>query len=285
MAVIESKGDGYSLFNGVKLPSLPEITNEWLEEHDFGTPEEWDLTEFPEFKYSVIFNEDDERILAFISARQFNVDFDVSPPEIWLGDNEYGFLDILQFELEDGNWRFLLSDVSTIWRFFKLLWSNYDIINTTDNSVYLAASDPIPLDGMNVIEWDGDTTGLEVFPNSPTYVRVSNATDIDVSKEIIAVRHSYVDGTRTSYVSTLVEKTGYFTRSSVARYVEAPSEAYPLTGVYPYRSEGALFVETFAYYPIETGGEEVSKGKAFLLHKMFSKPIAHAMTKKWFWFE
>ena len=34
----------------------------------------------------------------------------------------------------------------------------------------------------------------------------------------------------------------------------------------------------------EDSGDAIPTGKAFLLHRMFSKPYANAMTGKWFWF-
>lgn len=38
-------------------------------------------------------------------------------------------------------------------------WGSHDVLNT-DGTTYLAATGLIPLDGANVIEWDGDTSGL-----------------------------------------------------------------------------------------------------------------------------
>jgi hypothetical protein len=54
----------------------------------------------------------------------------------------------------------------------SILWSNANIYDTSNN-LFLAASDPIPLDGMNVIEWDGDTTGL-VSSSVNTHYKVSD---------------------------------------------------------------------------------------------------------------
>jgi hypothetical protein len=49
---------------------------------------------------------------------------------------------------------FFVDEYEYVCETYSPVWSNHDILNA-DGSVYFAASDPIPLDGMNVIEWDG----------------------------------------------------------------------------------------------------------------------------------
>lgn len=55
----------------------------------------------------------------------------------------------------------------------QVKWSNHDILNT-DGTVYLAASDPIPLDYNTIIRWDGNTEGLVSVAN--VLYKVSNLT-------------------------------------------------------------------------------------------------------------
>ena len=89
----------------------------------------------------------------------------------------------------NGDWVYLNTSTSSFTKMsiesVKLIWSNFDILNE-DGSVYFAASEPISLDGMNVIEWDGDTIGLEMFPGKNAgYYRISSATNIDVAQNIL----------------------------------------------------------------------------------------------------
>lgn len=282
MAVIESKGDGYSLYNGVKLPSLPEITNEWLEEN-LGTPEYLGSTEWPEFKYSAII--DNEYVV--LSARPITVDFYNNETGLFVEDIEEGIYDIFVFCLGEGTWDFYEYNYSIWYSFDTLLWSNHDLIYIPDNSIYLAASDPINLDGMNVIEWDGDATGLETLKLDPNYLLISSAADIDVNKSVISVK--YNGDYYTVWNNDSLDNGGdYYWIKNAVVYVESPSDNFPTSGLYMHSvNNGNLYTSLFAYYPIEEEPEEPknSTGKDFLLHQMFPKGIAFELTGKIYWMQ
>lgn len=57
---------------------------------------------------------------------------------------------------------------------YPVLYSNSNIYRRNDGSLYFAASDPIPLDGYRVVEWDGDPTGLP-FNSDWGFYRVSDS--------------------------------------------------------------------------------------------------------------
>jgi hypothetical protein len=138
---------------------------------------------------------------------------------------------------------------------FVPIWSNFDILNA-DDSVHLATSDPIPLDGMNVIEWDGDTTGLEKFGTINIYC-VSSATNVDVGRNVCAIRTN-VEGRVTSILNaTLLDKGDYYANVA-ARYVAEASEVYPYVGIYLANNGLGTACTLFAYYPINEEPKPIS---------------------------
>ena len=165
-----------------------------------------------------------------------------------------------------------------------LFCSNYDILNTADNSVYLAVSEPISLDGMNVIEWDGDITGLEKHPTVPAYL-VSKATDVDVAKEIIYVTETEY-GVKAAFKGSFTENNGTYMRPPIW-YVADASEAYPTSGVFILKNS-SIQCKLFAYYPIEPAEPEqpeIDCGTLFLLYRIFSPDVFNAITGKKHWAE
>lgn len=238
--VIESKGDGYALYNGVKLPSLPE----------------YDTETYP---YMVILKTSKSYVAyGFPLAPTFSIEED--------GEYYHFSLDSLPFQyfkctksFTKNTWGSLYfyensigEDMSFVGNVF---WSNFDLINITDNSVYLATSEPIPLDSMNVIEWDGDTQGLEPFPRSSDFLFVSDTTDVDTNKEWIGVI-TFRDGAGSVVRrGTPSERDGCWVRTLVASYVPTATADSPTAGLYIYGTD-LRYVSLFAYYPIETGGDE-----------------------------
>ncbi len=226
MAVIESKGDGYSLFNGVKLPSLPV----------------WDKETFP--YASVWHNVVDAQYEFYVSTTRVVVDGSDSGGE---GSSRCRLYTLNT----DGTW----SGPSKTYNFemaplaeYVPVWANTDVINIADNSVYLAASDPIPLDGMNVIEWDGDTTGLESYSTQCYFV--SYNTDLDIAKNAVCVQTN--GATRVE----MMEKgdDGYWALWRNVYYNATPVDDCPLTGI-EFRKNASYHVSLFAYYPVATGGK------------------------------
>lgn len=272
MAVIESKGDGYSLYNGVKLPSLPAYnTEKYRYAHivDMGSRYRLILTDVP-------------------AVANPNTDVDsvaISLPVSGVAVGASGF--IYKDNIIGANWgtfsEFEQDEGYSIVRPSQaLLWSNYDIINTADNSVYLSASEPISLDGMNVIEWDGDTEGLETFPVGTGYYKMSDSVNADISK-VTAVMLRMVNDKVGQTVENWGTNDGYYSVKSYVRYNDVANETVSATGIFV-RSTASYSVRTFAYYPIEEETEN-STGKDFLLHQMFSKGIAFELTGKVYWMQ
>lgn len=272
MAVIESKGDGYSLYNGVKLPILPAYnTEKYRYAHivDMSSRYRLILTDVPA-----------------VADPNTGVDsVAISLPVSGVAGATSGF--IYKDNIIGANWgtfsEFEWDEGYSIVRPSQtLLWSNYDIINTADNSVHLAASEPISLDGMNVIEWDGDTTGLEAHAANTYYV--SNNTDVDASKMGVFVRSSATGALQTLKQNFTIVDNFCHILNTVGCVFEA-SETLPTVGIYIYAKSGTQrYVSLFAYYPIEEETEN-STGKDFLLHQMFSKGIAFELTGKIYWMQ
>ena len=178
MAVTTSNGNGFALYNGVKLPDIDTV---WT-----------DKTAYP---YAIITSFDAALVGYSGSSTIYLLDASgvahynnngvcyKNPPYLscsWFCSYDpdvCSYLSGMGLPITVGEWGGSSpSDIgsgsaqSVVGTVF---WSNADILNTSNNSIFLAASDPIPLDGMNVIEWDGDTTGL-VSSSGNTHYKVSD---------------------------------------------------------------------------------------------------------------
>lgn len=140
--VTQSNGNGFALYNGVKLPNIESVWDRNIYEH------------------AVVYTEwfKDSPYLAVTSTKAY-----------WTGSslkNTETGVPVAVYKIdESGTGWTLYSSSNTTYAYLSYDcqsadWASYDLMDSTDN-IHLAASDPIPLDGMNVIEWDGDTTGLE----------------------------------------------------------------------------------------------------------------------------
>lgn len=155
MAVTKTNGSGFALYGGAMMPNIESV---------------WDQETYP---YALI-TKIDEEIRELFGGIEFVVNFTNYPAEYdgecceiaskypwkWdvrgLVDGQWtAFVDVSE---NDGSTFASLDAPKT-----PTIWASYDVLNA-DGTVYLAATDPIPLDGMTVITWDGDTTGLEVAP-------------------------------------------------------------------------------------------------------------------------
>jgi hypothetical protein len=139
--VTQSKGDGFALYNGAKLPNIDSVWTEYKNTHKYAY-----LSKFSATSYQL-----------FLCP--FSVKHSMpSGPGIASSSGEE-----LVFNLSNGQWSFAYSNTRQTGGYafdtYYTFWSSVDILNTS-GTTRLAASDPIPLDGMEVIEWDGDTTGL-----------------------------------------------------------------------------------------------------------------------------
>lgn len=260
MAVIESKGDGFALYNGVKLRNIDTV---------------WDKKKY---LYAVVHTAENGAYYLTLNTISRIIDA--------YGDcavSASGKSSRYRWDADGNEWNAMAidRDVRPDTDYFAsntLSWTNHDIINTADNTVYLAASEPISLDGMNVIEWDGDTTGLETFGGAIIY-RVSSAIDVDVSKIVCAVRRTE---SKTIVISgVLIKKDGFY-QNAVSRYVSEVSETYPNAGIYLAKTD-TMDVPLFAYYPIAEEQPEIDRGTLFILYRMFSPEVFHALTGKTHW--
>ena len=145
MAVTESKGDGYALYNGVKLPNIDSV---------------WTDKETYPYAYS-LYSDDYGWLMT------------LCPEKLWVyQDHLYSVEEqvFLLYTISDGKWVLLNSYgavddnkyISTL-DAVRNIWCSVDLLYYSENTTYLSATSPIPLDGMTVIEWDGDTTGLTVL--------------------------------------------------------------------------------------------------------------------------
>lgn len=164
--VTESSGDGFVLYNGVKLPELPE----------------WDREKYP-YAVLVYGTGDSVPYWVYFCSNQPYIN---SSDKVVINEKTGGTglsltgtkaIYYRYYNLENTvgwedspSYSDLLSPISISKD--RVFWGNADILNT-DGTVYLGASDPIPLDGMTVIEWDGDTTGLDVVDD--IYYRISDS--------------------------------------------------------------------------------------------------------------
>lgn len=116
----------------------------------------------------------------------------------------------------------------------------------------------ISLDGMRVIEWDGDTTGLTVGSSGETwYVVVENA-NIDVNKGFVRM------------LSTNKVYTGDW--SSTEQFYSALTVRFYPSGEVEFRKTTA-YNSLLAYYPIEEEPEEPTT-----VHLDISYQTAHGST-------
>lgn len=138
------------------------------------------------------------------------------------------------------------------------IWSNYDIYYADDveevgGTLYLAASDPIPLDGMQVIEWDGDTEGLpsnvdgNMFRVSP-FVSLENGTEV-----IIRITNGTAYDTGSISVSAPTDGMWNVTMDGTelvgaSKYTVSADGITLTDGIYFYHSD-EMWVDLLAYTP------------------------------------
>lgn len=179
--VTESSGDGYALYNGVKLSNIDTV---WTDKTTYpygyimqtdasniyptlsGTVSAFNMTSIPAHV-----SDDGDVVVESGIAFQYQAWYYANSQEIidW-------FISIGMSSAVVGEW-FLVEDVSDMdgsLSVSPVLWTSADILNA-DGTVYFAASSPIPLDGMTVIEWDGVTDGLQ---NEGIYYGVADYRDV-----------------------------------------------------------------------------------------------------------
>ena len=228
-----ANGDGFALYNGVKLPKLPE----------------WDRTKYP---CAMLTHYDGS---AFGVSSGFAIMFDVYDLPLMHEGNldfvvdtnhtrytSYGFVYVAGAELggiigvAPDTWiRAGETGGNILGAMKQPTWSNYDILNLSDGSTYLAASDPIPLDGYAVIEWDGNTEGLPVDSDIGWYYTIE--AYVDATSALAVVNNS---GSLSVGEQFAVLPGGWFVNADIF------GTSYPV--VMAYSSEGIL---NFAH--VDTG--------------------------------
>lgn len=148
MSVTKTNGNGFALYNGVKLPALPERDKEI----------------YPYACITITYTS----TYLWVSTMPLHIASD-SGDMVASADGEVARC----IRQTSGEWSSSFS-TSTMTRGDVLIsgnylkWSNFDVLND-DGALYLSASDPIPLANQSVIEWDGVTEGLESTSRTYTY--------------------------------------------------------------------------------------------------------------------
>ena len=235
MAVTESKGDGYSLFNGIKLPSLPE----------------WDKEQYP---YVAVLT--DESGNYYFHAKSSAITYSAQGVGVISNQINSGAVIMLAFSSVEWIPHKQPEEVARV--YYNAVWGNHDIIKTTDDSIYLAGSAPISLDGMNVIEWDGDTTGLENVYGMQYKVSDTILRKGDFTNSVVVM--TYTDGAQVTQGDTVFEAEGMVApaiggepiNGVIFLYVE--DEQFGMsTGLWFGNTEGVAYTSLFAYTPV--GGD------------------------------
>ena len=216
--ITETSGDGWALYNGVKLPKLPEWDKETYPYVAIGNAEREDMP-YILITSTVPFVIQNERLTVPLG----------NAAELYAQMTALNTKWIFAQKLTNNSSSIGYAPVAKS----KTVWCNYNIIDE-DNSVFLAASDPIPLDGYTVIEWDGNTEGLSyVSLETPLYCVSSEYIE---SNKYIAVT-AHVDPFRDAPYETTTEATApidvyagvvLFGGDAVA---SVPSDGYTVDGI------------------------------------------------------
>ncbi len=141
-----ANGDGFALYNGVKLPNINGYGGSFIYKVDLS---------------SVTPNAVVYQLIGQINGVTTN----------YVYTNNQSLADENGIPSATETWTEFINLVGVYPSFATAFWSFIE-----SSEVY---SEPIPLDGMNVIEWDGDTTGRAVVEG--VMYKVSNVTDIDLN--------------------------------------------------------------------------------------------------------
>lgn len=168
MAVTTSSGDGFALYNGVKFLKMLEYDkvkypyaylcvydmSSAKEEYKGESMAELRLSSMPFTAYPA---EDKAKFIGTFSQALY---FGINGDQLAADNANIGFVDgewVLSFERNN----MTTSATGAYITLSEITWCNRDLLNE-DGSVYLPTTDPIPIDGYTVMEWDGNTEGLEV---------------------------------------------------------------------------------------------------------------------------
>lgn len=165
MAITKSSGKGYSLYNGVKLPDIDSVASSYSTEYPFWVLQH-DVRSDADYFTLSIYSRKAYGLSSFSGNRVFGLDSDGDAPALVfrLGFTPSDVYPAWTQLTKYSNWNLSVESINEH-PDSVVIWSNFDLFfyNATSEDIYSSASYPIPLDGYNVIEWDGDPTGLETF--------------------------------------------------------------------------------------------------------------------------
>lgn len=158
MAVTTSSGNGFALYNGVKLPDITPLADYDHSGNGVFTA----AISVTDFSFMV------PNALAY----QVVGGWTGSITRYWVYTNSQDLANSFDVPAATSQW--VENDVSIV-----AVYPDYSqwIWQDTEELPYYGI--PLPLDGMTVIEWDGDTTGRAVVEG--VMYKVSNVTDIDLN--------------------------------------------------------------------------------------------------------
>lgn len=185
MAITKTSGDGFALYNGVKLPNINEVWEEVKDTYPYASLTVMDAG-------TLISGYDGHYLASFVLHNIPTPYIDHKGKMCFSGGNIIAdtiflyctdskeLFDLLtSFDGNEAITETLFIDgtrsgstTESLYGDERLVWSSCNFLND-DGSVYLSASDPISLDGMTVVEWDGDTEGLE----RPQYLSIYRLED------------------------------------------------------------------------------------------------------------
>ena len=255
MAVTQGLGDGFALYNGVKLPNIESVwTDELKAQYPYASLGATDCSIFGyagKFVYSIAFSS--------VCCQKDGEYYKITGQGIWYmytdSDEVANIFEITAHNLVESE-RFTDGTESTT----PFIWSNHDVIDVADNSVVLAASDPIPLDGMHVIEWDGDTTGLENVYEMQYKVSDAILRKGDFTNSVVVI--TYTDRAQVTQGDTVFEGEGVVFPSIGGEPIDGVVSVYVEdvlfgmgTGLWFGNTEGVAYTSLFAYTTTSTPSE------------------------------
>lgn len=219
--VTESDGNGFALYNGYKLPVLPE---------------------YDESKYTFSFVGKDE------SSGEI---YFVCCGELYRARTD-GFVGwaspTYTYVLSDGEWEFVSYDHYvghyTAGDYAPVMWVSRDVYDEYETSqLNYSFTSPIPLDGYNIIEWDGDTTGLNSITISPlSYYRLADYFSAVSAVCVI----SDTDGSRVVHDNfNNLSEYGWTLSSSTNTIAVAGLTSDGVSEISPGSPSGVYFTNTF----------------------------------------
>lgn len=229
--ITETSGDGFALYNGVKLPNIDSV---WT-----------DRVKHP---------------YAIVSFTMGVGQVSLLPEAFSYDGNTIRYTDMASYVYDPtgvsgeviSEWMLVGGADSGTLNPSLVVWASYDIPNTANSSTFLSASEPIPLDGMTVIEWNGGTAGLT---NSGTGL-YKITDDVFASNQVIGgVFVQNVSSKLTAIPITTVKVSAYENGISIDGkiYTSPANTLMPESGTY-FVKLVSDYVSLFAY-PTSGGGD------------------------------